>query len=114
MPIRIQSLRSIRTTNDYTKGIKRLHNENLVNPERIHGNPWIKRSQRDGCVEDYFASLVKEKTKLPLEMHRFREQQTIPRAAPVNVICNQMSKILEQENKKTRLAGSQWRIPRSL
>lgn len=39
MPIRIQSLRSIRTTNDYTKGIKRLHNENLVNPERIHGNP---------------------------------------------------------------------------
>lgn len=81
MPIRIQSLRSIRTTNDYTKGIKRLHNENLVNPERIHGNPWIKRSQRDGCVEDYFASLVKEKTKLPLEMHRFREQQTIPRAA---------------------------------
>lgn len=61
---------------DYTKGIKRLHNENLVNPERIHGNPWIKRSQRDGCVEDYFASLVKEKTKLPLEIQRAANDST--------------------------------------
>lgn len=59
------------------------------------------------------ASLSKEKTKPPLETHRFGEQHRKRFVAPENVICNRMSKILEQENKKTRLAGSQWRIPRS-